>query len=310
MLAIGRVVPLDVPLRPDFVRGVETVYEHLSTVAEWPRELTDERLPPQASRAVVLRELVAFLKWVAHRMRAPLRTRVVFSHRRESVLCLLPRSAPAQHVFRRALPFAALGLRVTCVFPVDVAERYRAIVKWFAKHFSCGKELRVWSGAPTQALVKLADALLVLTGSRATADRVRANWKGEMVGATGRCAVMIGMREGTVRRLHAEFQGQRVAQSCTNVRASFILDRTVAARPSYSGLSARRWDQNKFQVSLRQLHPSVVLALPGSIAALPLDADRRLEGYQCLPCDAKGRVSGVAGFGADPVWHWPGDYLI
>src|SRR5207302_11445809 len=120
MLTVGRVVPLDVPLRPDFVRGVETAYEYLATVAEWPRELTDERLSPLASRAVILRELVAFLTWVGHRMRAPRRTRTAAPQRGESVLCLLPRSAPAQHVFRRALPFAALGLRVTCVFPIDV----------------------------------------------------------------------------------------------------------------------------------------------------------------------------------------------
>jgi hypothetical protein len=212
-------------------------------------------------------------------------------------------------ILRPALPVAALGMRVTCVFPVGVAGHHARVAKWFGDQFACRSELRVLGAAPRCVFAGRRDALVVLTGSPETARAVRMELNGDLLAATGRCAVTVGPREAAVRRFYAESRKRRVRHSCTNVRAAFVVSRRRHGAPGYAGFTGPCRKQRQFEAAPRLLHPSVVLTLPGAASGLPLDKDRRVAGYQCLPCGEHGDVQDLKGFGADPVWGWPEDYL-
>jgi hypothetical protein len=59
--------------------------------------------------------------------------------------------------------------------------------------------------------------------------------------------------------------------------------------------------------SLAELHPTVVFTPAFESNPLPFDFVR---GYRVLACGPGGESATSVGLGRDPVFGWPGDYLI
>ena len=145
--------------------------------------------------------------------------------------------------------------------------------------------------------------LLVVTGKRVTMQTLRPLWPGAFVGASGRCAV--ALCSAGAADLYSFLRSKRLSHSCTNVRAVFRYDGRIGSSSSVRGL--RSSIRRPLVEVLRRLHPSVVLLQPDvRTRKLP----EFLYGYRVMLLQPDGYTLPSAGFGADPSYGWPGDYLI
>jgi hypothetical protein len=160
-------------------------------------------------------------------------------------------------------------------------------------------------GTPRRAVAcAMHDSLVVVTGRRETVQDVVRSAPAKVVGAAGGCAVVAGLDATSVGRLAAALSSVSPADSCTELGGAFAIERWTEDAPTASvgGASA---SMPALADVLSSLHPSVVFT-PACSPPPP----EFIRGYRVIPCDESGGATTLMGFGADPVFGWPGDHVV
>jgi hypothetical protein len=287
----------------DFLHALGALLDSEAAVAALARRVHDPRLDAGQFERLLRRELLDLYRWAAQRLlqasngesTAPTASRVI---------SLLPRVAPAVHALRRSVPFAGLGLRTSCGFADDVRERGAVVIVELARALGLDGLLESEeAGCASAVTLAPPNALVIVTGRRRTASAVRRATPARVVGATGRCSLVLARTQAGAVGLLSALRSLDVQGSCTQPRAAFVLD----ARNEARGVRADSRRVYPLEQIARLLHPSVVL-VPEEAAELSSAGD--LAGYRVLPCGPDGSTPTSVGFAADPVYGWPGDYRV
>jgi hypothetical protein len=219
------------------------------------------------------------------------------------VLSLLPRAGIAVHVLRRAVPFAAVEIPTVCGFPREVRAEARAVVYMVGKVLNIESWLKPLRATPeTAAAAANQNHLVVVTGRRKSITKVAERTVARLVGCAGRCVVVVGRSRTDVIRLVELLRSKHVINSCTRVRAGFVLYPHGRIR----GLGKQPWI-GPLREALERLHPSVVIEISKGRRKF---APKTLCGYRLVRSDAQGKVDDQSGFATDPIYGWPGDYAF
>jgi hypothetical protein len=299
-------------LSPDvkFLAHLSALLESEKTFDSLSNEIADSRMKRSFWDVSFRRELLQLYRWAAERLLLAGRS---FSGPRdvpETVICLLPRTAPATHLLRRAVPFAALGIPTLCGFAPSCREDSQRFTRVIARAFGLAETLK-----PTirtgQDLVRTADAqsLIVVTGRRATVRRVSSKARCKVIGCAGRCAVVLGVDHPTTAVLRNALQAVTVERSCSRVYASFLCAQLREEATVNSLAVSRSPARCSLQEALGRLHPSVIFTLEAAPSS-PSDAPEFLAGYRVIECSHDGSAASSIGFGADPVYGWTGDFTV
>lgn len=285
-----------------FLRALQGISpQALADLADAP--LRDMRLEAREWRSLVAREFLLLETWALGRLMSSVGEHAGL-RRLSGVCCLLPDHAVFVHLLRRAVPFAALGFPTWCGIRSQRKLVLEQAVSRLNVALGLGALLRVLP-VPCRAAAKTLgsrERLLVVTGRRVTLDRLTATWPGPIVGAAGRCVITLG---GDARAGYRKPACYRLPGSCSNIRALFLADRNVSSSATVRSLSGQPY---LLKDVLSRIHPSAVLCHE-SVCAGGL-RPTFLEGYRVLVCDSDGNALPEAGFGADPRYGWPGDYLV
>lgn len=294
---------------------------HLFTTPEARDQLADEtldlRLSPEHWRLVLYRDLLTLHRWVVNRVTlaangaqagAPT-PRFVMPPAR--VLSLLPHTALATHALRRAVPFAALGIPTLCGAPAPYWAEGSRITAVLARALGLEEWLHAERRSCEEAVARdsSADTLIVVTGRATTIRRIQRNARGPVLGCAGHCAVLLGPTAGALLPIQNSLVANRVKESCSTLRAILLCERyqgDVTAKSVFGGGTACVYTVSE---ALGRLHPSVIFVPEPVNETTPRPPDM-LCGYRVLTCAADGSSESSPGFGADPVYGWPGDYLI
>lgn len=286
----------------EFLEALGALLESDSAITRLAARISDPRLDHGRFQLLLRRELLDLYRWAAGRLlRATQGASTGIAP--SLVVSLLPHVAPATHALRRAVPFAAIGLRTSCCFADDVRAYGAAVVVELARALRLEERLELEGACCASAVAMVpADALVVVTGRTRTVDAVRTATPARVVAATGRCSLVVARTHAQASELLGVLRSIDVIGSCTQARAAFVSDLSGECRGIHAG-SRRTYRLDEIA---RRCHPSVVLVLD--------EADSRevseLAGYCVLPCAADGSTGTSTGFGADPVYGWPGDYLV
>lgn len=283
------------------VANLSELLESESALQAFAQTVSDDRFAPAGWLPVLRRELLQVLAWAARRHARP--ASGVPQRLPERALCLLPRRAICLHLLRRALPFAACGTHTFVSAPADVQTCAESVLSAIAEVLGIREWLTMSSGGPP-AIDRLRgyDAV-IFTGRRRNASLLRAELGPAFLGATGRCGVLIGTREEELTAIGAGLRSHHVPHSCSRLRARFLLAEDRRGQPADATFAILR--QEQLLDALQRLHPSIVLLAPSLHERRP-----PLGGYCGLPCDARGAIGLQTGFGADPAFGWPGDYVL
>ncbi|GLU31081.1 hypothetical protein WKR88_00170 [Trinickia caryophylli] len=273
----------------DALAALETVLDDRAQFEKLLRATWDSRMPAATWRRMLTAELLELKAWSYRKLMACNAAPPKLDNAGR-VFSLLPGYGFALHTIRRALPFAFLGVPVTCAFSRDNVGSGARVVAGIAAALGVKEAL---NAAQTDAATLLGSlpprriALAVVTGRRQTVANVSRILGAErVVGCTGRCAIEI--RDG---RDWEPTASSRMGRSCTIVRASFVKEGS-----RWRGRHAV-WDP---LVVVRRLHPSVIVDRTGTLVDT-------IGGYRCIQPD---RGLNLSGFAADPQFGWPGDYLL
>src|SRR6185503_3009976 len=279
----------------------------------------DPRFSRREWRKTIRRELLILKAWTLRRL-------VIAGRRRRSdsrapitdtaprrVLALLPGYGYAIHALRRAAPFTLLDAPVDWSVPPECSRQARSVLDVVAKTMRLGRSFR-YQVRPSLLTKDWIDdrgySLVVLTGRRESADALMAGAQGShasVLAATGSGAVLLSpsAHRGELRRAWSLLLKTGPEPSCSRPCAAYMYEPPLRARsiltelapvPSALGLAAE---------TLRLLHPSVVYVLK--------DRPTRdvMGGYRVIGLDTGTLMpAALDGFGIDPVFGWPGDYLM
>jgi hypothetical protein len=258
-------------------------------------EGADDRLTSSGLQNVLEADLRELWRWAIWRINLSANTKGDDAPAPSRVLVLLPRTAPAAHVLRRAAAFAACEVPTVCSFPPTTHASAASVVGALAVALGIEKHL-VPSDIPAARLVAVSEpsALVVLTGRRSSAEAVRREARARVVATTGRCVVVTGREPALLEQGWRALREGTLPFSCTRPRwcTEWVDD------PPRRG-SLRR--------ALQSLHPSAVLFISPYGDQVP---QLELDGYSVLPCAPDGSVATMRAFARDPLFGWPGDYLV
>lgn len=314
------------PHRIPETRFLEALSDLLTTSdkrAQLCRLIADPRLSRATWQLVFHRELLELYRWAAGRICfAAESSRSPDSHSNnelsEEVLSLLPNTAVATHLLRRAVPFAALGIPTSCGFPKMRHAEGTRVINVLAPALGIDHLLYAEPRTCTEAVASAprGGRLIIITGHAYSARQVKeaAPGKDQIVGSTGRCAVLLGVDRKRTLKLHYALVRNQVSSSCSRLRATFIcnsLEETSNAEGIPSECLPTRCGPSKYEVAdiLMQLHPSVIF-VPATSTRTGKAIPDYLCGYKVISCSPDGSAANGIGFGADPVFGWPGDYMI
>ena len=220
---------------------------------------------------------------------------------RPDVVAFLPRYALATHIVRRVLPFAAFGYDTEIVLgrgPAVEARRLRS----FLTALGLADRVRLISGRRDLRSRLDAAGIVAVTGRISTLRHIQSRVGPErMLGAAGRCAVVIGGSDRELDRLRRALAGAPWP-SCSLARV--FLNGSAKASGKVSGRYRRVREEN-LQSDLPRLHPSIVLTTSERwVSAV------RAQGYHAALVQEDGSVNGLEGFACDPVFGWPGDWML
>lgn len=285
-LTPAQLVPTSRLPETQFLQALSTLLPDDQACARLADAVTDPRVDAALFERLLRRELAELYRWAVRRLKATAdgpRDDLAVPRR---VIALLPRAGAASHVIRRAAPFAALGIETICSFPASLSSG-SSVTHKLARRLGLADCLSSCDH-PDRALRQTdAQSLTVVTGRQQSIKAVRAGARGRVIGAAGDCAVVISVVPESGGQLLRALRGTSPEGSCTRVAAA---------------LCPANWSDAA--TTLERLHPSVLFApeadTPPSF----------LNGFRILPCDATGSVRETVGFGADPRFGWPGDYLV
>ena len=291
-----------------FLEALDNLVHSKSLINKVAEETHDPRMSIKRWKVIFRREVLLLYRWASIRL-------LIASNRKsfrrvicpKSILTLLPQFGHASHVLRRAVPFAAVGLSTTCGFKKDVAINGSRTVSLLATHFAIEMNLHSPRTSCAQMIsrAKGTDTLLIVTGKKKTADQITSMVSNKVLGATGRCSVVLGTDRRSVQVLSEKLRMASVTNSCNRLRASFVCQRYEAGVCIFGayGVGRSRYDLGNV---LRRLHPSVIYVPKQNNSNIP----EHMHGYKVIVCDWIGSPTDAFGFGADPIYGWPGDYLL
>lgn len=312
---IGQLVDASRPVLPQCLDRLSVLLDDNGERDALAAVCRDPRVPADAWAMIWLREIAQLLQWCAYRAMAALadpdpsalqRTPV----RSGMVLSLLPRHGVAVHLLRRALPFAALGMPVIAGFPKNLHAQGSAVAARLAAALGVADLVRV-PDTPGHVLVKELDrepeATVVVTGRPQTVATVRSATRHHVVGCAGRCAVVVADDAATLAEVRAWLAAYNKPRSCTRLVAAFL---GQVHSPSWRGWheSTGGRDYNRDE-ALQRLHPSIIYHYDYEHGDGG-DSTGEIAGFTVIPCDARGGVETLIGFARDPVYGWPGDFLL
>lgn len=258
-------------------------------------------------------ELLSLVMWAARRRIDALDDKAAATAAiPDRALVLLPRYGFAIHVLRRAVPLAACGIPTSISVPAEFLSRARAESIGLIQALG----LEALLDFPAEKPASLAESAarhgqpIFLTGRVETYARLRHEHPdAQLIGATGRCAVLLTSRQQTTVELEESLRHARLEQSCSNLSQVVECDWSSEVNevgrtwPPLEGSAGR-----SLRDVLRQLHPSVVYCSDRDPAAAA--AAQSLAGYTLVTCEPSGSPLNRIGFAADPIAGWPGDYLL
>jgi hypothetical protein len=283
----------------------------LSSLAEQTR---DERMSLPHWTTLLRAELLMLLAWAARRRVQRARASMDAGEdvrSGEAPLVLLPRYGFAVHALRRAVPFAALGLRVTCVVAEPCQQRAAAPIHNVARALGLGGLLLLSPASPRELVRRwvAAGEPIFLTGRRETYRLLRTQFPtARLSGATGDGSVVVARTSARARYAAARVSAGQLPESCTRLAATIVADgfTSDAAVESVDGVDGRpRLRDGSLGACVRHTHPSVVLVVDDDVEAVT-----SLAGYTALRCDDAGHPLTTYRFARDPVAGWPGDYCL
>lgn len=297
----GQLVPLSRLPATRFLLRLESLDER--QLCQALDGVKDPRLSESAWSHAIARELWLLRWWALQRLSLTLNAKDSLVQPSPSrVNCFLPDHALVVHLLRRAVPFAALGIQTLCGARSDTRRRLCSAVSAVSSVLGLGSKLIALDRSCRAAVDDATSRqLLVLTGKRKTAALLGSQWKGRFVAATGRCALVISP---TASRLYARSRQMRQQHSCTNVRAAFYCRTLTSRARTIRGMAGSVVD---LESTLRRLHPSVIFVHRSQPSPRNVPF---LFGFRQVECDDEGKTDAFAGFGTDPVFGWPGDYLV
>jgi hypothetical protein len=298
----GLLVPRDRLPLSHFLKQLGFIFADSRARRQLARGVHDHRFGISRFDAILARDLIELYRWAVQRVKGAVPSSGT-TGLPQRVICLLPGTAFATHILRRAAPFAALGVPVVCSFPAAVQEAGGQTLARIANAIGLAKTLSAATANSEGSLASAgAETLCVVTGRRSTIEAVAEVAPGRTLGAAGSCAVICGLSAAAVAELSGVLSSGSPEESCTRVRAAF----TVASWDPDSVITSGYGASTGVRVLdlVRELHPSVVFA--------PSDENPPafVAGYRVLACDQEGIPATHVGFGADPVFGWPGDYLV
>jgi hypothetical protein len=283
----------------------------LTSLAEQTR---DQRMSLPHWTTMLRAELLMLLAWAArrrvHRATAPVDAGEDDGSG-EAPLVLLPRYGFAVHALRRAVPFAALGLRVTCVVAEPCQQRAAAPIRDVARALGLGGLLSLSPESPRELVRRwvAAGEPIFLTGRRETYRLLRTQYPtARLSGATGDGSVVVARTSARAAHAAARISAGQLPESCTRLAAiivanGFTSDALVESVDGVDGRTPLR--EGRLGDSVRHTHPSVVLVVDDDVEPVT-----SLAGYTALRCDDAGHPSTTYRFARDPVAGWPGDYCL
>lgn len=276
-------------LNQDALAALETVLDDRARFEKLLWATRDSRMPVATWRRTLVAELLELKAWSYRKLMARNAAPAKLDNEGR-VFSLLPGYGFALHTIRRALSFAFLGIPVTCAFSRDNVGTGARVVAEIAAALGIKEVLNAAQIDATTLLESLPPqriALVVVTGRRQTVANVSRILGAErVVGCTGRCAIEVRDGRDSEPTAHSS-----MGRSCTTIRASFIKEGSL-----WRGRHAV-WDP---LVVVRRLHPSIIVDRTGTL-------DGTIGGYRCIQPD---RGLNLSGFAADPLFGWPGDYLL
>jgi hypothetical protein len=306
---VGLVVPLQVKPTSAFITSLISIAESDEAIRDCARATQDSRMTHKQWAGVLRGELLQLLGWGVRRMSADARSKPV-ARPVKAVLSLLPRYGVALHVLRRAAGFAGLGIPTICGFP-ECGREQTNIVGELGERLGISRSMSVLTGSCRNAGRKLdvEKTTVVVTGRAESVRRVARsfNWR-RVLGCAGKCCVVVGDDAVKVTALAKMLRSRQLDQSCARVCAVFLTDSELSDDCIVRVRDGRRWATvaKPLAEQLRSLHPSIVTT-PYTGRNSPVSS---ICGYQVFHCQTDGSPINHSGFGGDPIYGWPGDYLL
>ncbi len=255
--------------------------------------LRDPRIEAHEWKPVLAREIALLSAWAARRALAAAlgaASGPASWAGTGRVLSLVPRHGHAAHLLRRAVPFALCGVPTEVVGHTHQEPLLREQIAVLRDLLRISPELLSVAkrGAREEVRERGADDLVVATGHRYTCGFVLSATKAAVLGAAGSCVLAVGLDKRALAALAARLRERDHEGSCTRFGGAWL---TSGGEPLVP------WE------TLSAVHPSVVYLLDGQ-------GRQEIHGYTALRVDESGTVGALAGFGRDPRYGWPGDFLV
>jgi hypothetical protein len=299
MPQVGQAVPMRHRPAPAALRCLTRLVAE-GVPADAAERLRDPRIGATEWPAILAREVAATLGWVGRRALAAARAEPSPAGTEiGTVVGLLPRHGEAVHLLRRVLPFAVLGLPVSAVGRPEQRDTLREQAGVLAELTGTPRV-----GTPREGAADLVQGLgrrdlVVLTGAPATLTAVRRASPARVLAATGGCTLLVGRDPAGLGRAARLLEAVSHPGSCTSLGGAWsgaVGDETWSGD---GGVATAR-------DAVAAAHPSVIYRLGDDLGAEPAV----VHGYTATPCDERGVVGTLVGFGRDPVGGWPGDFLV
>lgn len=260
--------------------------------------LRDPRIPDDEWESVLRREIAFLSAWAARRALAAAKGAdpVPTAWPGEGgALSLVPRHGHAVHLLRRAVPLALCGIPTEVAGHVHQEPLLRKQIDVLRDLLRLPGDLLSLSGRPARDAVRTrgADDLVVATGHRYTCGVVLAATKATVLGAAGSCVLVVGSDRRSLAALGERLREHDQPASCTRFGGVWLTTRDRGERATASVP----------RDVVASVHPSVVYVLDGPVR-------QEVAGYTALRVDAAGAVDTLVGFGRDPRYGWPGDFLV
>ena len=308
---VGKLIPANRLPETEFLDALTRLLNSAIVFAKLAVLTQDRRVSESQWQSLLYRELLQLYDWSVSRIMLSAQTKLDVEECPEYVLSLLPRTAIAAHLLRRAIPIAALGIPVVCGFPVAQQAEGTKIAQTLASNLGIEKFLSVAQKGCQQALqsANQEGSLIVVTGRRSTVAHIKGIVNSRVVGCTGRCSVLLGVESNLVMELHNAIKQVRVAHSCNRLRATLLCETLKDISIAYTPFSKNPPITYSVSEILKRLHPSVVFT-PQQNSEEQNNIPHYLCGYRVIPCATDGSSPNAIGFAADPIYGWPGDYLL
>jgi hypothetical protein len=312
---VGRVVRLET--QDDLsLGGAEWIIENSGRLDELAEATQDERMSPERWRMALNVELLMLLKWSTTRHLAAARgvSGPGLIGGGNEVLILLPSYGYALHALRRAVPFAALGLRTVVSVPPECARYAAAPIIRLVRALGLDATLSLSDQPPPRLVADytMSQRPIFVTGRLATWRRLRRQYPDACIyGATGTCSIVVSTDANLAKTLETTLRQHKLPTSCSNHGLTLVCDaypEAVDAVACNGGSLTTAGTVRRIVRQIQSAHPSVILAIETGKARETIPTD--IAGYQVFACDPDGIPDSLEGFARDPVCGWPGDYCV